>query len=443
MEGTLDNEAEAAKGAELATADFTGELEEQSEEMKMLAGTAKIYEAQLGFIAATQQLGAERAAAFNRSIEDSTLLDDQAVAAFGMNGAYKGLFDTLNDLPKEFDIVKSALGDYTDEQNKAVDAVIKFGDTAGGVLEQAIKAGENPAFLGAILRSRLEEVLKNAGIPPEQVGEYLQLAGLTEQQINVAIKLSIDEEERQKFLNLLQLFEATGQEFSPEITPKINELFIAGEFAKLNALIAASQPGVTKTQLDFVLGIYPDLAPALADAQAQADAAPPVITPQVQPFGTMLSFLIGDAQLAANANPINVPVKLSPFAGASASGTANAYFPSGINPNDLPVQQEELDTGLDLNFNGIIGRAKGGPVNAGTTYQVNEKGRELFTPSSNGFIMNASDAAALLQGVSQLVSSGGGGMVNNITITETSSPRQTALEVIRANKASLFLAGAL
>ena len=444
LEGTLDNEAEAAKGAELATADFTGELEEQSEEMKMLAGTAKIYEAQLGFIAATQQLGADRAAAFNRSIEDSTLLDDQAVAAFGMNGAYKGLFDTLNDLPKEFDIVKSALGDYTDEQNKAVDAVIKFGDTAGGVLEQAIKAGEDPAFLGAILRSRLEEVLKNAGIPPEQVGEYLQLAGLTEQQINVAIKLSIDEEERQKFLNLLQLFEATGQEFSPEITPKINELFIAGEFAKLNALIAASQPGVTKTQLDFVLGIYPDLAPALADAQAQADAAPPVITPQVQPFGTMLSFLIGDAQLAANANPINVPVKLSPFAGASASGTANTYFPSGINPNDLPVQQEELDTGLDLNFNGIIGRAKGGPVNAGTTYQVNEKGRELFTPSSNGFIMNASDAAALLQGVSQLVSSGGGGgMVNNITITETSSPRQTALEVIRANKASLFLAGAL
>jgi hypothetical protein len=75
---------------------------------------------------------------------------------------------------------------------------------------------------------------------------------------------------------------------------------------------------------------------------------------------------------------------------------------------------------------------------------VNERGRELFTPNSNGFIMNAGDAQALLQGVSQLVSGGGGGgMTNNITINETSSPRQTALEVIRANKASLFLAGAL
>jgi hypothetical protein len=64
-------------------------------------------------------------------------------------------------------------------------------------------------------------------------------------------------------------------------------------------------------------------------------------------------------------------------------------------------------------------------------------------PNSNGFIMNAGDAQSLIQGVSKMVSSGGGGMTNNITINETSSPRQTALEVIRANKASLFLAGAL
>jgi len=79
----------------------------------------------------------------------------------------------------------------------------------------------------------------------------------------------------------------------------------------------------------------------------------------------------------------------------------------------------------------------------GRTIQVNEQGRELFTPNSNGFIMNAGDAQALLQGVSKMVSGGGGGGMTNITINETSSPRQTALEVIRANKASLFLAGAL
>jgi hypothetical protein len=99
----------------------------------------------------------------------------------------------------------------------------------------------------------------------------------------------------------------------------------------------------------------------------------------------------------------------------------------------------------DIDGNPYTPFAKGGSVMGGRTIQVNEQGRELFTPNSNGFIMNAGDAQALLQGVSQLVSSGGGGrgMTNNITINETSSPRQTALEVIRANKASLFLAGAL
>jgi hypothetical protein len=200
--------------------------------------------------------------------------------------------------------------------------------------------------------------------------------------------VSLAAEEQQKFMNLLALFQATSQEFAPEILPKINELFLAGKFAELNALIVASQPGVTKTQLDFVLGIYPDLAPALADAQNQA-----------------------------NANPVEIPTKLvSPFAGASTSGSANTYFPAGVNPNDLPVQQDEINTGLDLNFNGIIGRAIGGPVGGGRTYMVNERGRELFTPNSNGFIMNAGDTQALLQGVSQLVSSGGGGMVNNFTV---------------------------
>ena len=90
------------------------------------------------------------------------------------------------------------------------------------------------------------------------------------------------------------------------------------------------------------------------------------------------------------------------------------------------------------------GSYSGGPAKSGGRYEVNEGGREFFTPSSDGFIMNAADAQTLIQGVSQIVSGGGGrGMTNNITINETSSPRQTALEVIRANKASLFLAGAL
>jgi hypothetical protein len=440
----LELSAKATESAAGATGELTTALGETSEEMTALGESASAYGAQLSFIAATQQLGADRAAAYSKAIEDSSALDEQAAAAFGMNSAYKDLFNTLNDLPKEFDVVSSALGDYTDEQNKAVEAVIGFGDKASSVLEEAIKSGGDPRFLGGIFRSRLEEVLKNAGIPPEQIAEYIGLAGLGEQQIDVAIKVSLAAEEQQKFLNILALFQATSQEFAPEILPKINELFLAGKFAELNALIVASQPGVEKTALEFILGVYPDLAPVLAATQAQADAAPVAVpfVPKTQEFNDAIDYLRFTAQVAANANPIQIPV-------VSVFSEGGVFAPGGLLNPGAPAGglKPFAPSGPPTTTGGFFGSGQysGGPVSKGSRYEVNEGGREFFTPSSNGFIMNAANAQSLVQGVSQLVSSGGGGrgMTNNITINETSSPRQTALEVIRANKASLFLAGAL
>jgi hypothetical protein len=132
----------------------------------------------------------------------------------------------------------------------------------------------------------------------------------------------------------------------------------------------------------------------------------------------MIADLMANLQAEANAAPpVVIPFQLPGAPGSGLPTLPNrGNLPPGINPSDLPVQQAEIDTGLDFNFNGIIGRAIGGPVGGGRTYMVNERGRELFTPNSNGFIMNAGDAQALLQGVSQLVSSGGGGMVNNFTV---------------------------
>ena len=438
----LELSAKATESATSATDELGTALGETSEEMEALGASASAYEAQLSFIAATQQLGADRAAAFSKAIEDTSTLDDQAAAAFGMNEAYKAVFMSLKDLPKEFDVVKSALGDYSDEQNKAVEAVILFGEKAGSVLEQAVLTGSgDPRFLGGIFRSRLEEVLKNAGIPPEQIAEYIGLAGLGELQIEAAVRISLSEEEKQKFLNLLTLFQATSQEFAPEILPTINELFLAGEFQKLNALIAASQPGVTQTELFLYLTAYPDLAGPLsgviAALQAQADADALALTVTLPPIGTMMSFLLGSAQNTANDNPIVLTGVFAPGGVLNPGKPAGGLIPP-VQPGGFPPQPG-FGGGR---FGG--GSYSGGPTKAGMRYEVNEGGREFFTPSSDGFIMNASDAKTLVQGVSQIVSGGGGrGMTNNITINETSSPRQTALEVIRANKASLFLAGAL
>jgi hypothetical protein len=47
-------------------------------------------------------------------------------------------------------------------------------------------------------------------------------------------------------------------------------------------------------------------------------------------------------------------------------------------------------------FDALPARAAGGPVSAGQMYQVNEIGREMFIPNSDGYILNAGDTSAAL-----------------------------------------------
>jgi hypothetical protein len=62
------------------------------------------------------------------------------------------------------------------------------------------------------------------------------------------------------------------------------------------------------------------------------------------------------------------------------------------------------------------GRAAGGPVNAGTTYLVGERGPELFTPSGNGMIIPNNKL-------------GGGGSIN-ITVNGALDPEGVARQII-------------
>ena len=407
----LELSAKATESATGATTDLGGALGETADDTEEAAVSTANYDRQLQFLADTQKLGADRAANFAKSIEDSSTLDDQTVAAFGMNGAYKELSDTLVNLPKDFDPIRAVLGEYTDDQNKAVEAVIGFGDAAGSVLEQAIATGNDPAFLGAILRGRLEETLKNANIPPEQIAEYVGLAGLSEEQINIAIAFSLAEEERQKFYNILALFQTDIDAAPLELKIAINEAIDAGEFDKAMVLVKAFTGQLSAVELGFIIAVDPrlaaSLAPALAAAQAALDAQNPVVAPVVlPPIGTMMSFLLTDLQNTANQNPIIVPVV--PADGTGGTPNRRPANPVGPPGGGYPSTPPASNMG---------GSYSGGPAKFGGRYEVNEGGREFFTPSSDGFIMNAADAQTLIQGVSQLVSSGGGGgMVNNFTV---------------------------
>jgi len=81
---------------------------------------------------------------------------------------------------------------------------------------------------------------------------------------------------------------------------------------------------------------------------------------------------------------------------------------------DNPLVQG-IGSVIDKIFGG--GKAAGGPVNAGTTYLVGERGPELFTPSGSGSIIPNHKL------------SGGGGSVN-ITVNGAIDPESTARQII-------------
>jgi hypothetical protein len=72
---------------------------------------------------------------------------------------------------------------------------------------------------------------------------------------------------------------------------------------------------------------------------------------------------------------------------------------------------------IDRIFGG--GRAAGGPVSAGTTYMVGERGPELFTPSASGTIIP-----------NHRLGGGGGGSTYNITVNGAIDPEGTARTII-------------
>jgi hypothetical protein len=89
------------------------------------------------------------------------------------------------------------------------------------------------------------------------------------------------------------------------------------------------------------------------------------------------------------------------------------------NPSVLSGPTGIAGFGLQKLFGG--GRAMGGPVNAGTTYMVGERGPELFTPNTNGTIIPNN----------RLGGSSAGGTVINLTVNGAIDSESTARQIVR------------
>lgn len=138
---------------------------------------------------------------------------------------------SLWDLPRSFDPLKAALGEYSDEQHAALDAVMQFGDAITGYLSQVAGSGDEAEVRAQAKRIQEEFLahLATFGIVGDAAQEYLDLVGLSDWQIESAITLSGDADAMFRIEMYSQLL---GEKIPPEVTTDVLTLMDEGKLGE-------------------------------------------------------------------------------------------------------------------------------------------------------------------------------------------------------------------
>jgi len=522
-QGKIDDRRKAVVESTIAEKAATRAQEEavKAEEKRQvtvdsLRESVKKYSGALDSLSKEYDDNARRGKFFSDAIEKTTNTDGAATAAINLADSFDTLKEGIANIPPALDIGGLALGKYSDAAREAVGNLEEFGANATGLLEQLIASGADSSVvrsMGDQLRAQLTEALLAAKVPPEKIPEYLGLAGLDEQQIDVAIALSNKKEFVQEVDFLLSLYQGELDKAPLEVRAAISDAIDENNYAGTKALIdaytaaLAGDPVRLKAALDAAPETVRPQLETLQKAFASGAVELPVGFTYPEGFGSAqayINYMIGEV---AGTNP-TVPVNadMSP-AGQTVSGwfrqlfdgppavtnvdaetkpaddTTNAWkagvtgapttdVPVGANtdPARLEVWGLANDVGkvnpkivvdvLPRYDNGLIrllpaiggggfgpgGRdgnpltplKMGGEASPDNAYKVNEMGREMFRPSTAGFVMNASDTDRLISGVEKLVAGTGAGVVVNQQIT-TADPVQAGSESARKMRDATFL----
>ena len=391
----LGNFGGAAQGAAGNIAGTTEEIDKNKEAAELTETAFANLDAQLSLISASYEGLEARAGAFGEALERSTVADDQIASASALGAAYNDTKKVLGDLPAEIDLARLALGGYNEEQQKAINGLLSLGDQSQNYLTSLLeqnKSNEEVRFSAAVLRDEYVRQFEQLGFNREQIADYLEVLGLTPQQVETAIVLSDQEVAMAKIEAYQSLIAATPPE-------------------KLTNYIAAISQG------DFIA------AAGELDKLAAERIAP--VVPKVDPAAqqTAISQLNAVVTEAQNALDVSNAV----FAAAETARVAQSVIAQYSNEQVSTLGRLERDLGIDLNFNGVVGRRFGGPVSSGRPYMVGEVGPELFVPNSSGKIVPNDKL--------------GGNTLNLTQNIQSSDPILTAAEVVRRQRDAEFLAG--
>jgi len=375
-EGRLAGATGAAANQSIAQRDINSEVQKsidkydrQNATLEGITKSTDAYAKNLDRLTKAYEPARKAAEAFSQQVENSTFTDDIAGATGKLRTDVQGLNKDLANLPKNFQAALDPFAKVSEAGQKSIDAVLEFGKQSQDYLKTLIAsgAGELVPQVAAKLRGQLEAALKAAGVPPDQIDDYLGLAGLQPFQIDAALKVSNAAEELAKLQSSLDIFSKEIADAPLEVRIKINQALLRGDVAEANRLV---------------------------DGVVQARVA-------------------------------NVRVKVSYDA--------------------TPEQERQNTRGVTAartaERQGRPPRALGGPVTKSMPYTVNEVGPEMFVPSSNGFVMTASDSKRLVAGVEQMLAGSSSGVkVDTINIAST-DPKQTAREVVRGLRSATYLMG--
>ena len=314
-----------------------------------------------------------------------------AAATLGLGDATAGTGDVIVDTEERLKRYDELLKLSTINQQSAAESAKTFADALENTttLDDATAAASN---LGSTMRTFKDDI---SALPKDINLTKLALGGYNEEQQKSIDALVSAGEANSSYLSSLVEQGASADEVRGK-----------ADLLRLGYVKQAEQMGLNDEQTQKyleTLGLTPDQVNTAIRLSGDADAR----------------FRIEAYQTLIAATPKE---KLVTYYAAISRGD---YIGAANSLNALAREQvvpfRPVVTGIFANlFKNVPlpGRATGGPVGGKSTYAVNEKGPELFTPNSSGFIMNAGDTQQMLRGVSTLIAGGGrGGGTSQVNVT--------------------------
>lgn len=302
--------SEAAK----ATAEATGEVGQSEEDAEAAAKkwTNSLKEAHgvLGLLDLVTQYAAAGVDGFAKSVENADT-DELVTSSLALGDALGAVKFNIGNLPKTFDEAKAAAGGYNKEQKAAIQTVLDWGEATKGQIENLIASGRSSEEVAAKAngyRDALTKVMHQAGLTDQQIRDYQETLGLTDEDITTAIRLSGDVEARFR----LQLMQGALDKLDEGAQAEIYALIAEGKYQEADRRLTE----LTKPRDMYVW------------AQAAGwKGVPFKVPPGAAPAGTSVTAAGAVPMVGVNAQAAGTPVVVSVPA-----PTVTINLPAGSTP---------------------------------------------------------------------------------------------------------------